>query len=123
MSLDGALMAYMMVKKIDLFQNTNEAVRIFDLENEIKDVEDLNESSMMNLPMYSLQILDLEIEVNGLRNRMKSGRQGTLPTCVCVQELALLGPAICLQYNHDLDGNLPANVSTCICLNILSGCD
>ena len=64
----------------------------------------------------------------------------TNDTCehACAKKLALLGPAVCSQYNHDFDENWPANVpgqhthvwifwATVIStnhgrLNVLSGC-
>ena len=45
-----------------------------------------------------------------------------LSTCICIQKLALLGPAVCSQLNYDLDEIWPANVP-CIFVNILSDCD
>ena len=66
--------------------------------------------SMTNLPMYSIRYFDLEIEDQGCWGfGWKLAGQGRLIPCICVQKLAPLGPAVCSQYNHELDDNLPVN--------------
>ena len=59
--------------------------------------------SMMNLPMYSIWIIEIEIE-----GQVRWGLwwicagECILSTCIGKQKLALLGPAVCSQPNHDL---------------------
>ena len=53
----------------------------------------------MNFAMYSIRIFDLENE--GQRHRRferKMAGERVLPTCKCVQKLALVGPAVCSPY-------------------------
>ena len=55
--------------------------------------------------------MTFKMKVKTLMIWMKIGRRTDLVNVhICVQKLALLGPAVCSQYNHDLDESFPANV-------------